>query len=145
MTLSFKTGLDPMDFDTVTQWLRDTYWSPGITKEEVVFGASNSTLVVGGFDEHGKQVSYMRVLSDKVRFAYLMDVIVDPLVRKRGIGSAMVRFAMERSEFSLVYTWLLRTVDAQGVYEKLGFEKVVSPEDWMTHSKPRGDRSVFKA
>jgi ribosomal protein S18 acetylase RimI-like enzyme len=145
MLITFKPGLDFIDFATAAMWLRDTYWSPGITKEEVVFGAKNSTLVIGGFDETGAQVSYMRVLSDKVRFAYLMDVVVDPKLRRQGIGTSMVRFAMERKEFSLVYKWLLCTNDAQGVYAKLGFAALDAPETYMEIRKPRGDRSNFRA
>ena len=145
MRVVFKTGVEHMDFDTVTEWLRDTYWSPGITKAEVVFGAGNSTLVLGGFDEQGRQVSFMRIVSDKVRFAYLMDVVVDPRLRKQGIGATMVRFAMETKDMSLVYQWLLRTSDAQGVYAKLGFGPLENPQEWMTVRKPRGDRSRFPA
>jgi GNAT superfamily N-acetyltransferase len=143
--IAFETGCDATDFDRVTAWLAATYWSPGITKEEVVFGAKNSTLVVNGVDGDGVQVSYMRVVSDRVRFAYLMDVVVDPAIRKRGIGSAMVKFAMASKELSLVYQWLLRTSDAHGVYAKLGFVTIDTPEEFMIVKKARGNRKKFRA
>jgi len=134
-----------MDFDSVSKWLREVYWSPAITKEEVIFGTKNSSFVVGGFDEHGKQVSFLRILSDKVRFAYILDVIVDPPFRKQGIGSAMVKYAMEHPEMSLVYQWVLKTKDAHGVYAKLGFGPINDPERWMIIRGQRGDRSQFEA
>ena len=86
MSVTFKHGVKHIDFDVVSKWLGEAYWSPGITKAEVILGARNSSLVVGGFDESGKQVSFLRVLSDQVRFAYILDVIVDPARRKQGIG-----------------------------------------------------------
>jgi len=145
MPITFKLGTDHIDFDSVSKWLEEAYWSPGITKDEVILGAGNSSLVVGGFKESGKQVSFLRVLSDKVRFAYILDVIVDPTWRRQGIGTAMVRYAMEHPEMSLVYQWLLRTRDAHGVYARLGFVPLASPDQWLIIQGTREDRSQFQA
>ncbi len=145
MTVTFRTDFDRIDFDAVTRWLREMYWSPGITRKEVVFGARNSALVVGGFNESGSQVSFLRVISDRVRFAYLVDVIVAPELRRQGIGRRMVRFAMEAEDLSWVHQWLLRSRDARGVYAPLGFGPLDDPERWMIIQSPRGDRSAFKA
>jgi GNAT superfamily N-acetyltransferase len=144
MQATFKIGFDHMDFNSVLKWLSDAYWSPGITKDEVILGAKNSSLVVGGFDEFGKQVSFLRIISDKVRFAYILDVIVDPDRRGKGIGRAMVKYAMNHPEMSLVYQWVLKTKDAHGVYAKLGFETMNDPERWMAIQRPRSDRSQFQ-
>jgi ribosomal protein S18 acetylase RimI-like enzyme len=144
MSITFKHGFEHIDFDAVSQWLGNAYWSPGITKEEVILGAGNSSLVVGGFDESGKQVSFLRLLSDKVRFAYILDVIVDPARRKQGIGMAMVRYAMKHPEMSLIYQWLLRTRDAHGVYAQLGFGPLANPDQWMIIQNLREDRSQFQ-
>ncbi|MFA5072770.1 MAG: GNAT family N-acetyltransferase [Nitrospirota bacterium] len=143
MHIEFKTGVQNMHFDAVTWWLAETYWSPGITKEEVMYGAQNSSLVVGGFDEAGEQRSYMRVVSDKVRFAYVLDVIVHPEYRKRGIGKAMVAFAMQHPDLQLVYQWLLRTRDAQNVYTRLGFKTMENTCNWMMIRNERPDRRIF--
>ena len=143
MTVTFKTGFECIDFDTVTQWLSSAYWCQGITKNEVNYGAQNSTVNISGFDESGKQVSYMRIVSDKVRFAYILDVFVDPNLQNRGIGTEMTTFAMALPELALVYTWLLQTLTAQNAYAKVGFVSVDKPENWMIVKKQRGDRSVF--
>jgi GNAT superfamily N-acetyltransferase len=145
MPITFKYGFDYIDFDAVSEWLSGAYWSPGISKEEVVLGAKNSSLVVGGFDESGKQISYLRIISDKVRFAYILDVIVDSAWRRQGIGKAMVKYAMEHQEMSLVYMWLLRTRDAHGVYAQLGFGPLANPDQWMVIQNPRGDRAQFQS
>ena len=145
MQTTFKTGFDHMDFEPVSKWLHDAYWSPGITQDEVILGAKNSSLVVGGFVEFGKQVSFLRLISDRVRFAYILDVIVDPDRQGKGIGRAMVKYAMNHPEMSLVYQWVLKTKDAHGVYAKLGFGPINDPERWMAIQGPRGDRSQFEA
>jgi len=140
MDIVFRKGMEPVDFDKVADWLKDVYWSPGISKQEVIFGTSHSSLVVSGFDPAGRQVSFLRVVSDRARFAYLADVIVDPARRGQGIGRAMVRFAMDAPEMSMIYQWLLRTRDAHGVYARLGFMPLDHSENWMIIQKPRETR-----
>ena len=144
MTATFKTGFEEMDFNTISGWLKDVYWSPEISRDEVVLGARNSRLVVGGFDMFGKQVSYLRVISDKVRFAYILDVIVDPESRGQGIGRAMVRYTLEHPEMSSIYQWVLKTRDAHGVYAKLGFGPLKDVEKWMVIQGPRPDHPPLK-
>lgn len=132
-----------MDFHFVTKLLSEVYWSPGITFEEVKTASDNSTITAGAFLSDGRQVGFLRVVSDKVRFAYIMDVVVHSEFRKMGIGQKMVRSVLENEEMKYVYQWVLRTTDAHGVYEKAGFQLIDNPEQWMIFKKERGDRSSF--
>jgi GNAT superfamily N-acetyltransferase len=72
-----------------------------------------------------------------------MDVIVDPAWRKRGIGRGMVKFLLEHPDLKLVYQWMLRTRDAQGVYAPLGFKTIVDPGQWMVIQTNRPVRDPF--
>lgn len=134
---TFKVGYELMDFDKVTEMLAQAYWSPGIPKGEVMKGAVNSSLVFGVFDAANVQIGYARVLSDKTRFCYLMDVIVDEKHRRKGIGQDIVKYILNYPELKDVYTFTLRTADAHGVYEKLGFKQIENPQEWMIIAKPR--------
>lgn len=119
-----------LNFDLLEDWLSKTYWSPGIKRDEIVRGAQNSSIVVGCYNSKG-QVGYLRVVSDKMRFAYFMDIYVEESHRSKGIAQAMVRFVFDHPEFKDVYMWLLATKDAQGVYSKVGFKPLPNPEMWM--------------
>jgi GNAT superfamily N-acetyltransferase len=130
--------------DDIQGMLGATYWSPGITKNEIAKGIRNSALVVGAYDETGRQVGFCRVISDKTRFAYLLDVIVAPDFRHNGIGQAMVRFAMSHPDLKDVYQWILKTSDAHGVYGKCGFAPLAETEKWMGCMKPRPERGEFE-
>lgn len=131
---------DRVDFNVVEKWLSGTYWSPGIEKSEIIQGAKNSSAVVGCYygDE---QVAYLRVISDRTRFAYFLDVFVDEKHRRKGIAQAMIKFVFEHPDFKDVYQWLLATRDGHGVYTKLGFQPLPNPEAWMIIKKPRGSRA----
>lgn len=117
MDIVYVDDLDRIDFAKVTAMLTTAYWCPGITQSEVAWSARNSTLVVGACSED-ELVGYLRVISDRARFAYILDVIVDPGVRKQGIGQGMLRYALGHEKLKLVYQWILRTSTAQGSLRK---------------------------
>jgi GNAT superfamily N-acetyltransferase len=135
---SLKSGFNEMNFDKITFMLKDAFWCLGIKKDEVIQGAQNSALLTGAFDINNSQIAYARVISDKTRFAYILDVIVDEKYRKQGIGQAMINHILSHPDLKDVYQWLLITKDAHGVYKKSGFNPVSRPNDWMEirHSRP---------
>jgi GNAT superfamily N-acetyltransferase len=123
-----------IDFPRVHGWLASSYWTPGISPEQVVKAAAGSSLVVGAYRGE-EQAGYMRVISDTVRFAYLCDVWVDEPHRGRGLATAMVRFAIDHPDFATITRWMLATRDAHDVYRRSGFRPLleVNPERWMVH------------
>lgn len=129
-------SLEAFQFGACHGWLAASYWSPGITRREVEHGFRSSTLVVGAY-AGAEQIGCARVVSDRTRFAFLMDVIVEEAHRRRGIGRAMVRFLLEHPALALVYRVALVTNDAHGVYAGLGFGPLAHPERWMTLERKR--------
>jgi N-acetylglutamate synthase-like GNAT family acetyltransferase len=102
-----------------------------IKKEEVIRGCQNSALLVGAYLPDNTQIGFSRVISDKTRFAYILDVIVDEKYRRNGIGQSMIQYILENPNLKDVYQWTLITKDAHGVYKKLGFNPIARPSDWM--------------
>ena len=134
-------GVERVDFERVHAWLAASYWTPGVARETVERAARNSALVIGVLGRDGRQAAFGRIVSDKTRFAYLSDFIVDDAHRGKGLGQAMVRFALEHPEFATVTNWCLMTLDAHGVYEKLGFKRITDAEclteRWMARIRKR--------
>ena len=137
--LVIKDAVAEMDFDRVRDLLAESFWTPGISRAEVVQGAENSALVVGAFLD-GQQIGYARVISDKTRFAYILDVYVAEGHRRKGVGRAMLRHVLAHRELKDVYQWLLVTKDAHGVYGPLGFAPVSRPLDWLEMRGARPER-----
>jgi len=119
-----------IDFAAVQAWLAKAYWCKGITCEAVERAAQGSALVMGAYLD-GRQVGYLRIISDKATFGYLSDIFVDEAHRGLGIARAMVRFALEHPDFQGFRRWALTTMDAQGVYAELGFKPLGDPIWWM--------------
>ena len=137
--LAVKDGVAEMDFERVRDMLAASFWTPGVSLAEVVRGAENSALVTGAF-LGGRQIGYARVISDKTRFAYILDVYVAEEHRRKGVGRAMLRHILAHRELKDVYQWLLVTKDAHGVYGSLGFAPVSRPLDWMEIRGARPER-----
>ena len=132
----FDDSLARLDFVMLEKWLSNAYWSPRIKQEEIRRGAIHSTSVAGCYWQ-GVQVGYLRLVSDKVRFGYLMDVYVEESHRRKGIAEHMVRFAIGHPDLTDVYMWLLATKDGHSVYAKAGFGPLPAPERWMILRKER--------
>jgi uncharacterized protein len=125
-----------IDLARVTSWLEGAYWCPGIPRWAVERAFDRSSLVVGAYSGDGEQVGTLRVVSDGTRFANVMDVFVAPHHRARGLGRAMLRFAMAHPAQRDVPRWMLGTRDAHGVYAREGFGPVEHPERLMQRMAP---------
>jgi GNAT superfamily N-acetyltransferase len=125
-----------VDYGRVSEWLAQAYWCPGIPRAAVEQAARHSSLVVGAYAADGAQVGYLRVVSDQTRFANIMDVFVAEPQRRRGLGRALVRFALAHPAHRDIPRWLLGTKDAHGVYAHEGFRLLESPERLMQRTVP---------
>jgi hypothetical protein len=122
-----------VDWERVQSWLAGCYWSPGISLERVKKGAENSALVLGAYCGT-EQVGFLRVVSDKSRFAYICDVWIEEKHRGKGLANALVQCALDHPDFATV-SWLLATLDAHAVYAKVGFQSLQNPERWMSRGR----------
>ena len=127
----YEISSDParVDWPRVHSWLASSYWTPGISLERVQRAAQNSALVLSAF-RSGQQAAFLRVVSDRTRFAYLCDVWVDTPHRGRGLARHIVQTALNHPDLSTC-NWLLATQDAHGVYQKLGFTPLPHPDRFM--------------
>jgi GNAT superfamily N-acetyltransferase len=130
----YEISADPdrIDAGRVHRWLStDAYWALGRPREKQD-GAIAASLNFGVYETaSGLQVAYARVVTDRATFAWLCDVYVDPSVRGKGIGTALVGAVREHLRSYGVKRVLLATHDAHGVYEKLGFAPLEKPDQWM--------------
>lgn len=109
-----------VDLDVVWRFLaNESYWAQGRARDVVEQLVKSATRVVGLYTGD-RQIGFARVVSDGVSFGWLADVFVLPEYRGRGLGTELVREAIDGHP-AQPRQWLLGTLDAHGLYEKLGF------------------------
>ena len=127
---------DPARIDVAAAhaYLARSYWSPNIPLATVERAIANSLCVA--VRHAGEQVGLARVVTDRATFAYLADVYVLEAHRGRGLARAMVAWLHAHPELQGLRRWLLMTVDAHSLYEKLGWTPLAHPERGMERHFP---------
>ena len=113
----------------------ESYWARGLPRG--IFERSlDGALCIGGYDEHGRQVAFARVISDFATFAYLGDVFVLDSVRGQGAGKALMAFIQAHPQLQNLRRFMLATADAHGLYAQFGFAGLGAPERIMEKVEP---------
>lgn len=134
----YTVSTDPsrLDLDRVYTWLStDAYWARDRPRDVVERGFATS-LPFGVYRPDGVQVAVARVVTDSATFAWLCDVYVERAERGRGLGSWLVKTVRDELAARGVHRILLATLDAHGVYAKLGFIPLAEAGNWMELGKP---------
>jgi len=108
-----------------------SYWAKGRSLEQVISSIDNSLCF--GVYYNNEQVAFARVLTDTVIFAYLLDVFVFENHQNKGVSKLLLAAIFNHPDLQNV-NWLLRTSDAQGLYEKYGFSSIDNPASYMKKS-----------
>jgi GNAT superfamily N-acetyltransferase len=109
-----------VDVDIVHRYLsKDSYWATGRPRATVERLIRESRRVIGLYQRE-RLVGFCRVVSDDEVIAWLADVFVLPEHRGRGLGTELVREAVENGP-QRDCAWFLHTKDARSLYERFGF------------------------
>ena len=119
----FEISADParLDLDLVCGFLQKSYWAQGIPRETLEASIRNA-LTFGVYEGKGAQVGFARVVTDRVRFAYLSDLFIVDAVRCRGLGRWLMETIFAFDGLGEVQRWFLITRDGQDFYRPFGFE-----------------------
>lgn len=122
-----------LDIDAIHQFLKGTYWSPGIPRD-IVERSIRASLCFGLY-QRGQQVGFARVVTDAATFAYVCDVYVLEEHRGRGLARWLMEQVMSHPDLRGLRRIVLVTRDAHRLYEKAGFQRLASPERYMEVQK----------
>lgn len=132
----YELCTDPhrLDLDRIHRWLStDAYWAIARTRDVVARSIAGS-IGYGIFRPDGAQVAFARAVTDGATFAWLCDVYVERAERGRGLGRWLVTAAQEDLATRGVRRILLATLDAHGLYTKLGFQ-TVAPDRYLEYDR----------
>ena len=122
-----------LDLPRVVAWLGETYWAAGLPQAQVVRSIAHSD-VYGLYAPGGSLIGFARVVTDRSRFAWLSDVVIEGPWRGRGLGRWLVGTVLEDPRYADILQWLLATNDAHGLYAQLGFTPA-SPDRFMVRRR----------
>lgn len=132
-----STDRQYLDIEILHEAMRqEAYWARDLEIGRLT-QAVRCSLPFGAYDAAGALVGFCRVVTDGAMFAYLRDVFITSRHRGQGLGVELARRAVGHPDLANVGNWLLRTVDAHGVYARLGFTVTDEPQSYMTLKLPR--------
>jgi len=109
-----------LDREIVWEFLRTSYWASALPRT-VIDRSIDHALAFGLYSPSGDQVGFARLVTDHARFAWLSDVFVLDQHRGRGLGTWLVETVLSHPDLNGIRV-MLGTADAQGLYERFGFE-----------------------
>ena len=138
-----------LDLDVIHDFLTNSYWAKGISRELVARSLEHS-LCFGIYDESGSkgsglanaarpeapQAGFCRVVSDLATVAYLGDVFVLEKYRGRGLSKFLMECATQHPALQGLRRWILLTRDAHGLYQQFGFTPLKSADRYMELHRP---------
>ena len=129
-----STDESRLDLTLIHNFLRTSYWAAGIPLE-VVRRSIEHSLSFGLYKED-QQIGYARVITDYATFAYLGDVFILEPFRGQGLSKWLMEVIVTHPELQGFRRWILLTKDAHGLYKKVGFTEVKTPERYMERFFP---------
>jgi GNAT superfamily N-acetyltransferase len=120
-----------LDLHLIHRWLsEESYWAEGRTLE-VVAKSIEGSVPLACFSPLGELVGFARWVTDGATFGWLCDVFVDNSFRGQGLGTFIVKTAVDHPDVRGIRLRLLGTRDAHELYRKVGFVEVPEPHRWM--------------
>lgn len=107
----------------------ESSWARGISLEIVARSIRNS-VCIGAYSDN-EQVGFCRIITDHATFANLVDVIVWPEYRGKGISLKLLDAVMVHPSVKGVRRFTLATSNAHGLYQKYGFKMLQKPDSFM--------------
>ena len=114
--------IEPDEIEAARELLGANHWGPRVA-DATVFAelVRRSPVALAAVDDDGEVIGFLRAITDGLFNGYISMVAVADSHRGRGIGSALVKAAIDGND---EMTWVLRA-GRDGVaafYEKLGFQ-----------------------
>ena len=130
MEYSISTDTSKLNIEAIHDYLcNKSYWAKGRSLQAVKKSIDNS-ICFGLYDSEGNTLGFARVITDKVVYAYLMDLFIFEEFQGKGLGAKLVEHILGQEDLQ-VRLWFLATKSAHGLYKKFGFTTVDDPEKLM--------------
>ena len=97
------------------------YWNVDVPFAAIAQAHCTSPAWIGAVDDRGRLIGSARAVGDVSKHAHLLDLVVAPTWRGRGIGTSLLRLLLEHPAVRSAQRVWLRTQDAHSFYARFGF------------------------
>lgn len=126
--ISTDAGL--LDLPLIHDFLSNrSYWATGRPLDVVRRSLDNSLCF--GLYERGRQIGFVRIVTDRATFAWLCDVFVLEAYRGQGLSKWLMECVLGHPALQGLRRVLLGTRDAHGLYARYGFTPLADPSKFM--------------
>ncbi|MFM0598191.1 MULTISPECIES: GNAT family N-acetyltransferase [Paraburkholderia] len=133
--LTISSNKADLDIEMIYTFLtQQTPWAKGMPRDTFERAVAGS-LCFGGYLD-GRQIAFVRLVTDQATFAYLCDVFVLPEYRGKGVASALLKHVFASPSLTGLRRIVLVTSDAHHVYAPHGFTGLANPERYMELHNP---------
>lgn len=127
--IEISSERDRLDIEQIHSYISNrSYWGRGRTLEQVKASIEHS-ICFGAYVD-GTFGGFTRVVSDRVTFAYVLDLFVLEDFRGHRVSRALIEAMLRHEELQTV-DWMLGTKDAHGLYQKYGFQRITDTNRYM--------------
>lgn len=128
--------LTPAHIEQLHNLYKQMWWSKDRTREDLQT-LIETCMVFAVVDSKSNQlVGFARVLTDKIRYAYIYDVMTEEPLRGKGIGKMIMRAILAHPQLSRVkYLELTCAQEMVDYYKILGFKDTFENVIPMRHTK----------
>jgi GNAT superfamily N-acetyltransferase len=127
--IDISTDKSKLQIEVIHKFLTTTYWAKGRTIEDVE--KSIEHCLCFGVYLDGNQIGFARIVTDYTVFAYLMDVFILPEHQGKGYSKQLMKAINKESKLKTCHVWMIKTLDAHGLYKQFGYTELKHPEKVM--------------
>ena len=108
-----------VDLDLLHQWLKESHWAKGRSRKQIE--RSVETCICFTIHKDGRMAAFARVLTDGAVYGVILDMIVRPDLRGKGLGKLLLA-AIDNHPGLAGLRKVLWTSRATDFYTRAGFE-----------------------
>lgn len=134
--INYKSKIEDSDLSKLCDLYKlSGWWDEQCSPDQVSRLIANSFYFLTAWDD-GNLVGMGRVISDSFSDAYIQDVFVDENYRKQGIAGKLVgRLTDYCLENNIQWIGLIAAPGSVGIYEHLGFQKMIDHTPMLLQKK----------
>ncbi|HEY0490926.1 MAG TPA: GNAT family N-acetyltransferase [Telluria sp.] len=133
--LQISTDRSELDVPLIYRFLSEqSTWAVGIPRA-VVDRAIENSLCFGGYVD-GRQVAFVRVVTDYATYGCIDDLFVVPEYRGRGYARAMMETLLAHPSLQGLRRMMLPNANGRELFTQLGFTPLHQPETLLERSFP---------